>query len=201
MTTQTNTQQDSSPKNLRAMTWGQVKTWGCAITSPTSPSSHSFKDLPIILLSDEAYTLPQMAFSLLTAQSGYTLVHTLALLISGQVIQEPATAHYMLQLGRPNGFPLDLQISNLLMFILYLKWLKELYSAESLQLSLTLCDSMDCSLLGSSVHGILQARIQKWVAISFSRGSSQLKYWTYVSCIAGGFFTHWITWEARLVYR
>ena len=185
MTTQTNTQQDSSPKNLRAMTWGQVKTWGCAITSPTSPSSHSFKDLPIILLSDEAYTLPQMAFSLLTAQSGYTLVHTLALLISGQVIQEPATAHYMLQLGRPNGFPLDLQISNLLMFILYLKWLKELYSAESLQLSLTLCDSMDCSLLGSSVHGILQAKTLKWAAMSCSSGSPPPKGRTHISYISG----------------
>ena len=36
---------------------------------------------------------------------------------------------------------------------------------------LTLCDPMDCSLPGSSVHGIIQARILKWVAISFSRGS------------------------------
>ena len=40
------------------------------------------------------------------------------------------------------------------------------------QLCSTLCDSMDCSLLGSSVHGILQARILEWVAIPFSRGSS-----------------------------
>ena len=37
------------------------------------------------------------------------------------------------------------------------------------QLCLTLCDSMDCGLPGSSVHGILQARILEWVAISFSR--------------------------------
>ena len=42
--------------------------------------------------------------------------------------------------------------------------------AKSLQLCLTLCDSMDCSLPGSSVHGILQAKILEWVAISFSRG-------------------------------
>ena len=42
--------------------------------------------------------------------------------------------------------------------------------AKSLQLCLTLCDSMDCSLPGSSVHGILQARILEWVAIPFSRG-------------------------------
>ena len=39
------------------------------------------------------------------------------------------------------------------------------------KLCLTLCDSMDCSPPGSSVHGILQARILEWVAISFSRGS------------------------------
>ena len=41
------------------------------------------------------------------------------------------------------------------------------------QLCPTLCNPMDCSQLGSSVHGILQARILEWVAISFSRGSSQ----------------------------
>ena len=43
------------------------------------------------------------------------------------------------------------------------------------QSSQTLCDPMDCSLPGSSVHGILQTRILEWVAISFSRGSSQLR--------------------------
>ena len=40
-----------------------------------------------------------------------------------------------------------------------------------IELCLTLCDPMDCSPLGSSVHGILQARILEWVAIPFSRGS------------------------------
>ena len=44
---------------------------------------------------------------------------------------------------------------------------------QSLQLYLTLCDPMDSSLPGSSVHGIFQARILEWIAISFSRGSSQ----------------------------
>ena len=48
---------------------------------------------------------------------------------------------------------------------------------------------MDCSLPGSSVHGILQARILEWVAIPFSRGSSQPRDRTQVSCIAGEFFT------------
>ena len=47
----------------------------------------------------------------------------------------------------------------------------------------TLCDPMDCSPPGSSVHGILQARILEWVAISFSRGSSWLRDQIRVSCI------------------
>ena len=61
------------------------------------------------------------------------------------------------------------------------------------------CDPMDCSLPGSSVHGILQERILKWVVISFSRGSSQPKNQTWVSCIAGRFFTDWATREAQLL--
>ena len=64
------------------------------------------------------------------------------------------------------------------------------------QSCLILCNPMDCSPPGSSVHGILQARILEWVAIPFSRGSSQPRDWTWVSCIAGGFFTVWATREA-----
>ena len=51
------------------------------------------------------------------------------------------------------------------------------------------CNPMKCSLPGSSVHGILQARIPEWVAISFSRGTSLPKNWTQVSRIAGRWFT------------
>ena len=57
------------------------------------------------------------------------------------------------------------------------------------QLCLTLCHSMDYSPPGSSVHGILQARTLEWVAIAFSRGSSQLKDGTWFSFISGGFFS------------
>ena len=53
----------------------------------------------------------------------------------------------------------------------------------------TLCNSMDCSPPGSSVHGILQARILEWVANPFSRESSQLRDQTRVSCIAGRYCT------------
>ena len=56
---------------------------------------------------------------------------------------------------------------------------------------------MDCSPPGFSVHGILQARILKWVAISFSRGSSQPRDQTQVSRIAGRCFNFWPSREAR----
>ena len=66
---------------------------------------------------------------------------------------------------------------------------------KSLQSCLTLCHPMDCSPPGSSVHGILQARILEWVAIPPSRGSSGLRDQThisYISCTGSGFFF----WEA-----
>ena len=59
---------------------------------------------------------------------------------------------------------------------------------------------MDCSPLGSSIHEILQARILEWIAIPFSRGSSQLRDQTQVSFIAGRFFTIWATREAYQLY-
>ena len=62
---------------------------------------------------------------------------------------------------------------------------------------LTLCNPMDCNPPSSSVHGILQARILDWAAISFSRRSSRPRDRTQVSCIAGGFFTVWATREAQ----
>ena len=68
--------------------------------------------------------------------------------------------------------------------------------SEATQSCPTLCDPMDCNLRGSSVHGIFQARVLDWVAISFSRGSSQPREWTQVSCIAGRHFTIWATKEA-----
>ena len=55
----------------------------------------------------------------------------------------------------------------------------------------TLCNTVDCSPPGSSVHGILQARILEWVAISFSRGSSRPTDQTQVSWIAGRHFNLW----------
>ena len=68
--------------------------------------------------------------------------------------------------------------------------------SEVTQLCQTLCDSMDCSLPGYSIYGIFQARVLEWVAISFPRGSYQPRDWTWVSWIAGRFFTDWATKEA-----
>ena len=69
-------------------------------------------------------------------------------------------------------------------------------SYEVAQSCPTLCDPMDCSLPGSSVHGIFQARLLEWVAISFSRGCFLPREQTQVSCIAGRCFTVWATREA-----
>ena len=61
------------------------------------------------------------------------------------------------------------------------------------QLCPTLWDTMDCGSPDSFVHGIFQARILEWVAISLSRGSSRPRYWTHIFCTAGRFFTDWAT--------
>ena len=65
-------------------------------------------------------------------------------------------------------------------------------AAKSRQSCPTLCDPIDSSPPGSPVPGILQARTLEWVAISFSRKSSWPRYRTWVSCIAGRFFTIWV---------
>ena len=65
--------------------------------------------------------------------------------------------------------------------------------SEVVHLCLTLCDPIDCSLPGSSIHGVFQARILEWGAISFSRWASQLRGWTQFSSIVGSCFTIWAT--------
>ena len=67
--------------------------------------------------------------------------------------------------------------------------------AKLLQSYLTLCNLMDCSLPGFSVHGVLQARILEWVAISSSRGSSQPRDRTHVSGIGRHILYHYTAWE------
>ena len=65
------------------------------------------------------------------------------------------------------------------------------------QLCPTLCNLLDCSLPGSSVHGILQAKILEWIAIPFSKESSSPRDRVQISCIPGRFLTIWATREAQ----
>ena len=71
-------------------------------------------------------------------------------------------------------------------------------TAKSFQLCLTLCDPMECSPPVSSVHGILQARMLEWVIMPSSRGSSQPRDWTCVSCSSciDRWILHLFTWVA-----
>ena len=62
-----------------------------------------------------------------------------------------------------------------------------------------LCNPMDCSLLGYSIHGIFQARVLEWVAISFARGSSWPRDRAQVSCIIGRCFAVWATGEVSII--
>ena len=76
-------------------------------------------------------------------------------------------------------------------------------SAKLLQSCLTLCDRMDSSPPGSSVHGILLVRILEWVAMPSSRGSScpQDRTWVFMSpALVGGFFTTNSVWEAPIPF-
>ena len=61
--------------------------------------------------------------------------------------------------------------------------------------------SESCSVMSVSLqpHGLLQARILEWVAVPFSRASSQTRDWTQISRITGGFFTSWATREVQLI--
>ena len=77
--------------------------------------------------------------------------------------------------------------SNLI--LIYFPFIYKYICVKSLQSCLTFCNPMNCSFPGSSVHGILQIRILEWVAIVFSRGSSQPRDQISISCIAGRFFT------------
>ena len=79
---------------------------------------------------------------------------------------------------------INVTFSEVRLFLLMLCW-----AALSCQSGPTLCDLMDCSPLGFSVHGILQARMLEWVAISSSRGSSCPRSPAFPA-LAGGFFTN-----------
>ena len=83
--------------------------------------------------------------------------------------------------------------------VLVLEVLVDLHESESevSQSCPTLCDPIDCSLPGSSVHGIFQAIVLEWIAISFSRESSQSRPQTWVSCFVDRRFTIWAAREVQ----
>ena len=91
--------------------------------------------------------------------------------------------------------PRNTGISIFFLFLTHGLW----YIVLVTKLCPTLCDPMDCSLPGSSVHGIFQARVLEWVAISFSRASSWPRDRTCIACIGRWTLYHWATKEAWIL--
>ena len=96
----------------------------------------------------------------------------------------------------PSSYPQPLVITNLISFSMRL--LVSFSGIIDLQHCVSFCDPMDYSPPVCSVHGFLQARIPEWVATHFSRGSSQPRSQTWVSCISGRFLIIWAMREALL---
>ena len=122
--------------------------------------------------------------------------------VKGSVAED--CSHFRCQLRVPGCYHISDQLSispnchnQLLGFSSLLEWIIELRQALNYvwmsELCLIHCKPMDYSQPGSSVHGILYARILEWVAIPFSRGSSQPRDQT--SRIEGRFFTTWVTYQ------
>ena len=89
----------------------------------------------------------------------------------------------------------------------YEKYIKDLTliawkesESEVAQSCPTFCNPMDCSPPGFPVHEIFKARVLEWVVISFSRGSSQPRDWTWVSCMVGRCFFHLSHQESKIIY-
>ena len=102
-----------------------------------------------------------------------------------------------------NTFPLGFWILVFSPLLTFLNYLHDFYCCvcSVTQSCPTLYDLMDCNPPGSSVLGILQARMLEWVAISSSKESSQPRDWNCVSCIScigRQILYHWATWEAQV---
>ena len=95
----------------------------------------------------------------------------------------------------PVNHPQTISLNKIVLFILTDHLFSILLHTESDNCSVVSHSlwPLNCSPPGPSVHGMVQARILEWIAIPFSRGSSQSRDWTQVSCIAGRFFTIWVT--------
>ena len=111
-----------------------------------------------------------------------------AVTVGGESIPWIPVLEAFIHIWRPGIINMAGYISSHIYYLITLR-------AKSLQSCLTLCGHMNHSLPDSSVYGILQARILKWVFIPFSRGSSWPRDRSQVSCMAGRFFTIWATRE------
>ena len=106
---------------------------------------------------------------------------------------ESSSSHYPDQVFLPHGTAWQASWCDAIRKVRHLSSLCQKYlKVKVAQLFPTLCDPMDCT-----VHGILQAGILEWVAVPFSRGSSQPRDQTQVFRIAGRFFTSWATKEVQ----
>ena len=107
------------------------------------------------------------------------------------------TSHYACTTGYKGDchtFFIEAKISLVICLFRILLFEKKMLVAQSCSI---LCNLTDCSPPGSSVYGLLQARLPEWVARCFFRASSQPRDQTWVSCTAGRFFTIWATREAH----
>ena len=106
-------------------------------------------------------------------------------------IQSLSFSVWLISLGIMSSRFIHVVASGRISFLLMARWYPMVYVSLCVsvtQVCWTLCNPMDCIWSGSSVHGISQAQILKWVAISFSSGSSRPRDQTRVSHIAGRFF-------------
>ena len=100
--------------------------------------------------------------------------------------ENSVSRHWMLKLAEQHGERATVNMVESLQEVI------NILKVKVAQLCRILCDPIDYG-----VYGLLQARTLDWVALAFSRGSSQPRDWTQVSCIAVGFFTSWATREAQ----
>ena len=174
-------------QSLKISGRGQTAGWCSAVSEKLSmiqkwttlgaPPSPSLSLLQQLIKNTFLSSITPDIYSLFLKRGRNTLHHSAIQWSSRLLLECPISA--ILNLSFPPFLPLPL-------FFLF----KIGMHAKSLQSCPTLCDSMDCSPPGSSVHGIFQARILEWVAMSSSRGSSPPRDQIWVSwsfCIAGRF--------------
>jgi len=137
-----------------------------------SPASHVYKSVLCACIS-----IPALQIGSSMPQIPYIYVHIY--LFFSFWLTSVCTTDSMFFHITPNDSMSFLLVTNIPLYIC-----TACTHAKSLQGCLTLYDPMDCSWWGSSIHGILQATILEWITMLSSRGSSQPREWTHISCIS-----------------